>query len=161
MKRFYLVLIACILVATALLPLACSYPPSYPPNFGGPQTPTATPTATIPPVVLSLYTGGPPLYSANGSAGPALSAPITISKGQAVVWDASLNGHPLFIDNTGSVCNLGTNGVSGNTSFPVTYAFTTTGDFLAHCQIHGACAGGNSNCPTSGCSGMAATIHVQ
>jgi len=152
-KRFYLFLITLALVGSALLPLACSYPPSYPPNFGGPPTNTPTPTSTIPPLVLSVSSFK---YSTGGTSGAALSAPVTISVGQAVVWDASNSGaHTLYIDNMASICNL-----NNNTSFPVTYSFTTAGNYLAHCGIHGACSV-NSACPAANCTGMAATIHVQ
>jgi len=164
-KRFYLTLGGLLLVGAALLPLACSYPPSYPPNYGGPSTNTPTPTATVPPAaILSAYNGGSGFqYSSTGTGGPAVTSPITISVGQSVAWDASNSPiHTLYIDN-GTTCFMGSNGGLGNSSFPVTYTFEATGNYLAHCGIHGNCNAGASNqsCPSSGCTGMAVTIHVQ
>ena len=155
MNRFYLTLFGLLVIGTALLPLACSYPPSYPPNYGGPTTHTPTPTSTIPPVVLYQSS----LHYSTTSGGAALSTPLTISVGQGVAWDGTSNtGHPLYVDNMNSTCI-----VNNNTAFPVTVVFPSAGDYLAHCLIHGNCNGGasNSSCPSSNCTGEAVTIHVQ
>jgi len=151
-KRLYLFLTLSALAGLSLFPLACAFPPSYPPNYGGPATSTPTPTATIPPVVISKNAAF--LYSTGGSGGAAVSTPITISLGQAVVWDPSNSG-ALYIDNMASVCDL-----DGASAYPVTYAFTTAGNFLAHNGTYGNCSGGSASCPCSGPTGMAVTINV-
>src|SRR5665213_2220284 len=57
---------------------------------------------------------------------------VTITHGQSVVWDSSLNGHTVTLDSF-SV----TSGSSGTntTSFPATIAFPTAGTYYYHCCL--------------------------
>ena len=152
-----------LLFLTLLLGWSCSSDSSNPYSPGPANTPTfspttctdgsgntCTPTAT-PAIgaVLKVITG--PHYALS-SASVSLSAPITITQGQSVVWDSTNSGHPLNIDNGSASCV-----VSGNTSFPVTETFNSLGTFQFHCGLHSSC--GNGNC--TGCSGnMVGTIQV-
>lgn len=154
-----------LLFLTLLLGWSCSSDSSNPYSPGPSPTPTfspttctdgsgftCTPTAT-PDIaaVIKVITG--PHYALSSSS-VALSAPITITQGQSVVWDNTNNAsHPLNIDNGSGGCM-----VSGLTSFPVTETFNSTGTFQFHCGNHSSC--GNGTCPGSCTGNMVGTIHV-
>ncbi len=137
-KAIFLSLLSSILLTS----IACEY-------VGAP-TQTAPPSSVIASTVGAISTTSGYRYSI---AGVALSAPLTITHGQSVVWDASNVGalHPLYIDN-GTSCL-----VSGNTTFPVTQTFNSPGTYSFHCSNHASCATG---CPGGACTGMVGNILV-
>ena len=143
---------AVLLFLSLLAGWSCSssggYGSPYAPG-GGYNTPTPNPSVTIA-YTISVVNNGSYHYAIGSTA---LSTPLTITHGQAVVWDGSNAGiHPLNIDNGSTSCS-----VSGNTSFPVTETFNTTGTFQFHCGNHSSCASGS--CP-GGCTGMVGTLQV-
>lgn|GEM_PF-1915631 len=162
MKKTLLFLL---LASSILISWACSSNPassnmSYG-SYGSGNTPTSTPTGNATPTITSTPSGvgatisviGGPHYALAGSASQ-LGAPVTITAGQSVIWDNTNSAsHPLNIDNGSGSCM-----VTGNTSFPMTQVFTTSGNYPFHCGIHSSC--GNGTCGNS-CTGlMVGTIHV-
>jgi hypothetical protein len=139
--------------------LACnqsSYPSS---SYGGGMYPMATPTPTTAPPAcpsctptpMTIYYGGAFNYSLTMS-GPTITNPVTVAVNQKVIFDSSLTGHPLYVDN-GSTCL-----VSNAMTFPVTFTPPSAANYLAHCGLHGSCT---TSCPAASCTGMAFTIHAQ
>lgn len=136
-----------IVIGLALIPTACSnnYPSS--PYSGGSMVPTPTPgggttAAVTVGVVYSAYTYQ---YSPNS---------FTLMKGQSVMWNSANMGHTLNIDDGSGTCL-----VSGQSSFPYAYTFSTSGTYHFHCGIHSTCASGS--CPNpSTCMGMVGMITV-
>lgn len=174
--KYFLLLFAAL--ALGIFPLACGdngsnpYSPTQPTatptitstpcGFPGNTctfTPTVTPTNTpIVDITFSVYS--PSLYvykySTSGTGGPAVSAPITITAGHAAVWDSSNSGsHSLYLDN-GSTCLV----TAQTTGFPMTMALPS-GTYHIHCGYHGSCSSGDTVCPNTTCTGMAATIVAQ
>jgi plastocyanin len=131
------------------------------PTPTGSLTPTGTPTGSATPTITSTPSGAPvtitviggPHYALAGSSSQ-LSAPITITTGASIVWDTTnASGHPLNIDNGSGTCM-----VSGQTTFPFTQTFNSTGTYPFHCGVHSSC--GNGTCGNS-CTGlMVGTIQV-
>jgi plastocyanin len=119
---------------------ACSnnstYPASSPTATPTPAGPTATPNSGI--AVTVTYGGS---FNFSPSA-------VTITHGQSVVWDSSLNGHTVTLDSfSGSSGSTGTT----TTSFPATINFPTAGTYYYHCGVSG-----HSGCGTTSygvCSG--------
>jgi plastocyanin len=116
-------------------------------------SPTATPTSSTTPGTVSgiavTVTGGNYFFSPNA---------VTITHGQSVVWDSSLNGHTVTLDSFS-----GTTGTTGTTtaSFPATINFPTAGTYYYHCGVSG-----HSGCGTttygvcSGGFGMVGSVVV-
>ena len=111
----------------------------------------ATPTPTpVPGVVVgaTVAYGGATNYN---------PANVTITHGQAVVWDGTLAGHTVYLDNYSGTS--GTCGSSVNyTSFPVTVTFSTAGTYYFHCTIPGHSPCGSGTCGL--CTGMAGSVVV-
>jgi plastocyanin len=83
---------------------------------------------------------------------------VTITSGEAVVWDSSLSGHTVTLDSfSGSTGSTGTN----NASFPVTIVFPTAGTYYFHCGVsgHSGC-GTNTYGVCSGGFGMIGSVVV-
>src|SRR5690242_17325255 len=58
---------------------------------------------------------------------------VTINHGQSVVWNSTLAGHNVTVDNysgTSGTCSPTTN----TTTFPVTQVFSAPGTFYYHCN---------------------------
>jgi len=154
----YFLLIA---VAVFALPWACTKTLVTPVSAIPTATPTFTPTATTvvvsAPITISVTSAN--LYSVNGTAGPAISAPITVVPGQVMVFDISNNGHSLYIDNGNGVCNI-----TGQTTFP--YFYTISGSagtmYNFHCSYHGSCGATPSPAICAlPCTGMYGVFQVQ
>jgi plastocyanin len=92
---------------------------------------TATPAVTI---AATVGVAAGPSFSPNS---------MTITHGQAVVWNATLNGggHTVNIDTTAGTS--GTCGTADYSSFPVTYVFPTAGTYYFHCDNHSGCGAGS------------------
>jgi hypothetical protein len=114
---------------------------------------SSSPTATPVPSVVTGATIGV-------GVGDTYNTPnVTITHGQAVVWDSSLTpgGHTVFLDNyngTSTTCGSSTN----YTSFPVTVTFSTVGTYYFHCAFPGHSPCGSSTCGS--CTGMAGSVVV-
>jgi len=115
------------------------------------SSPTATPTATAVPAsgVGATVSGGFTFFS---------PSQVTITHGQSVVWDSSLNGHTVTLDSfSGTTGSTGTN----TTTFPATIVFPTAGTYYYHCGVSG-----HSGCGTttygvcSGGGGMIGSVVV-
>lgn len=137
------------------------------------NTPTITPTNTITntPTITSTNTvtntpTNTPVIAATigvGTGDTFSPANVTITSGQAVVWNSTLNvnGHTLYVDGfSGSPtpitgCGTALLSISAN-SFPATLTFSASGTYFYHCTVHGICGG--SSC--GGCTGMAGSIVV-
>ena len=115
---------------------------------------SVAPTAATPLPSMNIYYSGSFTYSLTPTAGAAIAQPVTVTVNQSVVFDSSLAGHPLYVDN-GASCS-----VSNNTTFPYTFTPSSAGNYLVHCGFHGACTS-NTACPASSCGGMSFTIHAQ
>lgn len=132
---------------------ACLPPNGTSNNPYMPNNPTVTPTPTglVPTnTATAIPTITPPTSTYSGAA---LSATVTyggsfnfgsqgttILAGQAVIFDSSLNGHTVNIDNGYGTC------YSNTTSFPVTLTFPSRGLFTFHCNYHGSCTSGCVSC---------------
>lgn len=143
-------------MALFLLPLACTKTLVSPVSAIATATPTFTPTVvTAAPITISVTSSN--LYSVNGTAGPAISGPITVVPGQVMVFDISNNPHPLYIDNGSGTCSI-----TNQTTFP--YFYTISGSagtmYTFHCGIHGICNGGSTTCALP-CSAMSGVFQVQ
>jgi len=125
---------------------ACS-----PMTYSGPAYSSPTPT---PVPATHIYYSGSFTYSLTPTSGTGIAQPVTVAINQQVVFDSSLNGHPLYIDN-GASCS-----VSNNTTFPYTFTPSSAGNYLVHCGFHGACTS-NTACPATSCTGMTFMIHAQ
>ena len=145
-----------------IFPLACTKTLVAPVSAIPTATPTFTPTATTVvvsgPITISVTSAN--RYSVTGTAGPAISAPITVVPGQVVVFDASNNGHPLYIDNGSGTCNI------SNQSIVTSFSYTVSGPsgtmYTFHCGIHGSCGATPSPAIcTLPCTGMTGVFHVQ
>ena len=125
------------------------------------NTPTLTPTNTV----TNTPTNTPVIAATIGAVGDTFSpANVTITSGQAVVWNSTLNGaHTVYVDSfsgtpTPPVGSCGTP-LLNTTSFPVTLIFNTPGTYFFHCANH-------SNCSSSQCGicnggiGMAGSVTV-
>jgi plastocyanin len=140
MKVLYALFIA---FGLLIFPYACKDNNS-PTSSGGSMGPTPTPMPTAA-VTVGTMSIGVFLYTVGD---------ITITHGQSIQWDLTNMGHPLNIDMGSGSCL-----VSGRTSFPFTYTFTTPGTYHFHCGIHSSC--GSGNCPNPfTCTGMIGTITV-
>ena len=158
MKKLAALTLCLVVGSLFVLPLACSQS-DY--KSAGPyaNTPTPSPTTvTTPcpscsPTPVRVYLGVGTNYSLAMS-GSTISNPVTVAVNQSVIFDSSLGGHPLYVDN-GTTCL-----VNNNSSFPVTFTPGSAANYLAHCALHGACTN-NAACPASSCGGMAFTLHAQ
>ena len=137
-----------IVVGLAFIPTACSNNyPTGPYSSGGYMRPTPTPGPGSTAAVTVGVTNSAYTYQYNPST-------ITLTKGQAILWDSTNMGHTLNIDNGSGSCL-----VSGQTSFPYTYTFSVSGSYHFHCGIHSTCA--NGTCPNpSTCMGMVGMVTV-
>ena len=114
------------------------------------SNPTATPTPnTTSSGVGATVSGGNYFFS---------PSQVTITHGQSVVWDSSLNGHTVTLDGfSGTSGSTGTN----TAGFPATIVFPTAGTYCYHCGVSG-----HSGCGTttygvcSGGSGMVGSVVV-
>jgi plastocyanin len=109
-----------------------------------PASATATPT----PSIQTISYGGATNYSPSA---------VTITHGQSVIWDSSLAGHTVLLDNyngSGTTCGSSTN----YSSFPVTVNFPTAGTYYFHCTVPGHSPCGSGTCGT--CTGMAGSVQV-
>jgi plastocyanin len=141
MKSLFVFLAA---IGLSLVPFACGTN-NYPTSTYMTPMPTTTPGPAAAVTVSATGSYGSYAYS-TGS--------ITIMHGQSVMWDTSNSIHPLNIDNGSGSCL-----VSGDSSFPYTYTFTTAGTYHFHCGVHSTC--GSGTCPNpSTCTGMVGTITV-
>jgi hypothetical protein len=148
-------------MAVFALPWACTKTLNSPVTAVASPTPVFTSTATVvvsAPITISVTSAN--RYSVNGTAGPAISAPITVVPGQVVVFDASNNGHPLYIDNGSGTCNI------SNQSIVTSFSYTVSGPsgtmYTFHCGLHGSC--GPTPSPaicTLPCTGMTGVLQVQ
>ncbi|HTA76022.1 MAG TPA: hypothetical protein VK791_02575 [bacterium] len=118
---------------------ACTNNSTYPGSPAATPTPvgpTATPNSSI---AVTVSYGGSYNFS---------PSTVTITHGQSVVWDSSLNGHTVTLDGfSGSAGSTGTN----TSSFPATINFSTAGTYYYHCGVSG-----HSGCGTTSygvCSG--------
>ena len=122
-----------------------------------PPTPiSATPPGTAPPT--SVAASGIAVTITYGGSFNFSSSTATITHGQSVVWDSSLNGHTVTLDSfSGTTGSTGTN----TSSFPATINFPTAGTYYYHCGVSG-----HSGCGTtsygvcSGGSGMIGSVVV-
>jgi plastocyanin len=112
--------------------LACTHQST---TSGPVGSPTATPTATAVPVSGA---GATVVYGGSLNFSP---SQVTITHGQSVIWDSSLNGHTVTLDSfSGTTGSTGTN----TASFPVTIVFPTAGTYYYHCGVSG-----HSGCGTT------------
>ena len=129
------------------------------------NTPTVTPTSTV----TNTPTNTPVIAATIGASGDTFSpANVTITSGQAVVWNSTLNGaHTVYVDGfsgTPTPSSIGSCGTPllNTTSFPVTLIFTTPGTYYFHCQNHSNC-GSSSPIQCGICNGglgMAGSVVV-
>jgi plastocyanin len=140
-----IILLGLVLTSLIWVAVACS-------NNSSTSSPvTSSPTATPNPSVVvgaTIAYGGATNYNPPN---------VTITHGQAVVWDTTLNGHTVYLDNytgTSTTCGSSTN----NTSFPVTITFPTAGTYYFHCTVPGHSPCGSSTCGM--CTGMAGSVVV-
>jgi len=129
------------------------------------NTPTLTPTNTV----TNTPTNTPIIAATIGAVGDTFSpANVTINSGEAVVWNATLNGaHTVYVDGfsgTPTPSSVGSCGTPllNTTSFPVTLIFTTPGTYYFHCQNHSNCTSSSSiQCGIcTGGIGMAGAVTV-
>jgi plastocyanin len=95
-----------------------------------------------------------------GASGTTFSpSTMTITHGQAVVFNTTLSGHTVNIDTfsgpSGTCAPTPTDFTTWTS--PVTYTFSTPGTFFFHCDIHSGC--GASTCGSS-CGGMTGSVTV-
>ncbi len=127
--------------------VACSNSPTS--SYSN-SNPTATPTPnTGNSGIGATVSGGNYFFSPSA---------VTITHGQSVIWDSSLNGHTVTLDSfSGTTGSTGTN----TASFPATINFSTAGTYYYHCGVSG-----HSGCGTtsygmcSGGQGMIGTVVV-
>jgi hypothetical protein len=147
-------------MAVFALPWACTKTLNSPVTAVASPTPISTATTVVSaPITISVTSAN--LYSVNGTAGPAISAPITVVPGQVMVFDISNNPHPLYIDNGSGTCSI-----TNQTSFPFFYTISGAAGtmYTFHCGIHGLC--GITTTPsattcTLPCGNMYGVFHVQ
>lgn len=154
--RQFAALSFCLIIGLVLAShLACNQS-SYPSSSYS-VAPTSTPTTAPPtcpsctPTPITIYYGGSLNYSLTMN-GATITNPVTVAVNQKVIFDSSLAGHPLYVDN-GTTCL-----VSNGTSYPITFTPGSAGNYLAHCGLHGSCT---TSCPAASCTGMAFTLHAQ
>jgi plastocyanin len=128
--------------------LACSqYTASSPMGYSPTATPAPAGTATPIPVSGA---GATVVYGGSFNFSP---SQVTITHGQSVVWDSSLNGHTVTLDGfSGTSGSTGTN----TASFPATIVFPTAGTYYYHCGVPG-----HSGCGTTSygvCTGGAGMV---
>lgn len=156
MKKISLLTLALILVMGVVV--ACT-------SNGSTNNPTNATTATATPTTLAVVVAATVGTTGSFNFVPATS---TITHGQAVVWNSTLNGsHTVQIDNNPSSNGTGCGTTPTNyTSFPITITFPTAGTYYYHCTNHSSCAsGGCGTCvatpgASSGIGNMAGSIVV-
>ena len=140
-----IILLGLVLVSMIWMAVACSNNPATSSPVA--SSPTATP-------VPGAVVGATISYGGSLNYNPST---VTITHGQAVVWDNTLSGHTVYLDNytgTSTTCGSSTN----NTAFPVTITFPTAGTYYFHCAITGHSPCGSSTCGM--CTGMAGSVVV-
>ena len=108
--------------------VACSNSPTS--SYSN-STPTPTPNTSNSGVGATVG-GGAYFFSPSA---------VTITHGQSVIWNSSLNGHTVTLDGfSGATGSTGTN----TASFPATIVFPTAGTYYYHCGVSG-----HSGCGTT------------
>lgn len=122
------------------------------------RTITSTPTVTNTPLTIGVtFSVNGFNYTKTGPSGAIISS-VTITSGNAAVWDSSTTGanHTLYISGANlGTCSAATTYANGHA--PVTLQLPT-GTYQFHCSVHA------TNCGTTSCNsclGMAATLVVQ
>jgi plastocyanin len=108
----------------------------------------------------SVVVGATVTYGGSDNFSPST---VTITHGQAVVWDSTFNGaHTVYVDGfSGTTVPGGGCGTPllNTTSFPVTLVFPTAGTYNYHCSNHSSCS--SSQCGLcNGGLGMAGSVVV-